>query len=159
MPKTDLFEIRIITASTESWDDPARTGTYPGVEYYINGIPLLDMIREIELPYCEQEGLPELVCAYSLNSKETMCRQFARALEPPKYEGADEVALYSCAACGICDCWSVCCCFREDGGYILMKDFFHNHRNWEYPFEFRFTKENWYSETAKLNAENECAEF
>ena len=146
MPETDKFEIRLIP-TTLTRD---QTVSYPGVEYYINGVPLLDMIRKIEKPYCEKEGSPELVGGYMLNPKEVMRRQFARALEPPRYEDADVVELYCCAECGISDCWSVCCRLQEDGEYIMMKEFFHNHRDWEYPFEFRFTKENWHNEIAKL---------
>ena len=41
----------------------------------------------------------------------------------------------------------------------MMKQISHNHCGRDYPFEFRFTKENWYSEIAKLEKENECAIF
>lgn len=159
MQKTDTFELRLIPRTVEAWEEDDPPVSFIGVDYYINGVPLLDIIREAELPYCEQEDCLELACNYELNPKEVMRRQFARALEPPRYECADVIELYCCADCGICDCWSVCCKFQEDGDHILMKDFYHNHRDWVYPFEFRFRRGNYFSEIKKLGAENVCAEF
>ena len=152
--KTDVLELRLIWNKYEQWDDDTADETkykmVQDVSYYINGIALLDMIRKAEAPYCEAEENPELTADYALNSKQMMLRQFEYALDPnsPFYE--ESIDLFCCAGCLISDCWSVCCTIREEGDFILMTDFYHNHRDWNYPFEFRFAKENFYAELKKL---------
>ena len=144
--KTDTLEVRFVCVKSPSWADFHQ---YLGVDYYINGVSLLDMIREIEKPFFEDEGHPELAGDYGLNSVKIMRRQLERALKD------DEVIeLYCCSECGISGCWSVCCRFVKDGDFIVMKDFEHNHRDLTYPFEFRFAKESFFAEIEKLSAES-----
>ncbi|MBE6870142.1 MAG: hypothetical protein E7494_15540 [Ruminococcus albus] len=153
--KTDTFELRLIPKTVDVWDDQATPLSFIGVDYYINGVSMLDMIRKIEQPYCDAEGIPELACDYELNPQIVMQREFAKIFDPELYKDSEGFELYCCPDCGLSFCWSVCCKFEENGMYILMKDFFHNHREWEYPFEFQFTKDNFFSEISKLETYND----
>lgn len=141
--KIDTFEVRLVWAKCPSWAD---TSQYLGVDYYINGVSLFDMIREIEKPYFDEEGNPELTGDYGLNSVKVMRKQFARA-----FKDDEVIDLYCCAECGFSECWSVYCRFEEDGDFIVMKNFEHNFRDLTYPLEFRFAKENFNEEISKLN--------
>lgn len=121
------------------------------VEYYINGVCLLDMIRACEAPFAERETPPMKPGDYGHNTKGTMAFNFKTALTPGDFSYDYGIELYCCSGCGDSGCWSVVCKFREDGDFILMTDFHHNHReNWKYPFSFRFTRENYDAELQKL---------
>ena len=88
---------------------------------------------------------------YGHNTAEFMKSSLKEALTPDTYNYNDGMYLYSCASCGICGCWSICCIFRETDDFIEMKDFRQNHRkNWIYNLHYRFTKQNFYDELNKL---------
>ncbi|MBR5371334.1 MAG: hypothetical protein IK130_03880 [Oscillospiraceae bacterium] len=147
--QTDILELRLFRKEPPP-DEPDLKPPLC-VEYYINGVCLLDMIREIETPFAEQETPPMKPGDYGHNSREYMAEQFRTALTPGDYYYDYGVELYCCYGCGESGCWSVCCKFREDGGFVLMTEFRHNHRNnWQYPISFRFTRENFDAEMQKL---------
>lgn len=159
--KNDVLEIRLVWNKYEQWDEGSdENPVYKMVlatSYYINGISLLDMIREVEAPYCEAEECPELTASYALNSKEVMRRQFNRALDSNSFFYEEGIGLFCCEACFMICCWSVFCKIREEGDFILMTDFYHNHRDWTYPFVFRFTKEIFFAELKKLEVSTQDA--
>lgn len=142
--RTDTLELRLVWSKSPSWSDSSQ---YLGVDYYINGVSLLDMIREIEKPFFEEEGHPELSGDYGLNSPKGMHWQLARALKDDEY-----IELYCCAECGDSGCWSVCCRLEEEGDFIVMKDFEQNFRDLTFPFEFRFSMQSFLAEIEKLAA-------
>ncbi len=155
--KTDVLELRLIYESipeeylSDDDDEPDEEETaehVPHAAYYINGVSLLDMIREIETPFFEKEGCPELIADYMHLNYRWVRNILADALRPSAAEDDESIALFCCAACGDIDCWTVRCQLRAEGDYILMKDF-HN-GELTYPFAFRFTKENVYAELKKL---------
>lgn len=118
------------------------------VEIIVNGISLLDTIKQIETEYCQKESCPEIAGSYGHNTAEFMKKSLKEALIPDTY---NYINLYCCGDCGFCGCWSVCCTFREKDGLIEMKNFRHNHRDkWTYNLHFRFSKENFYNELDKL---------
>lgn len=158
MAKTDVLELKILWTideiDEETEDEPFQ---YFGVDFIINGVSLFEMIREIEILYFEEEGHPDLAGDYALESADIMHRMIMAVINEKDY--ADEgFSLYCCAECHFADCWGVYCKLKEDGDYMVMKDFEHNHRNLIYPFEFRFTKENFYSEIKKLTSAELYAE-
>lgn len=121
------------------------------VDIIINGVPLLDTIKQIETEYCQQEGCPEIAGDYGHNTAEFMKKSLKEALIPDAYNYNHGIYLYCCRDCGFCGCWSVYCTFSEKDGLIEMKDFRQNHlKNWTYNLNYRFTKENFYNELDKL---------
>lgn len=120
------------------------------VDIIINGVPLLDTIKQIEIEYCQQAGTPEIAGDYGHNTAEYMKKHLDEALIPDTYS-YNGVELYCCESCGVGGCWSVRCTFREKDGFIEMKDFRQNHRkNWNYNLHYCFTKENFFHEINKL---------
>ena len=88
MAKTDILELKILwTVDEETEDEPIP---YLGVDFIINGVSLFDMIREIEIPYFEEEGQPYLAGNYALESAEIMHMIITAVLTEKYY--ADEVA-------------------------------------------------------------------
>jgi len=147
--QTDVLELRLYR-NTPPPDEPDLTPPLI-VEYYINGVCLLDLIRELEAPFAEKEDPPMKPADYGHNPSCYMAEQFSTALTPDDYYYDYGVELYCCSGCGESGCWSVVCKFREDGDHILMTEFHHNHRqNWQYPVSFRFTRENFDAEMRKL---------
>ena len=53
---------------------------YKVVEIYVDGEKLLDIIREIEAPYANEEGYPELAGAYGHISQRTCILVWAQRL-------------------------------------------------------------------------------
>lgn len=157
--KIDTLELRLFWKNIPGEYDPDdkedapdeenAAEQYPSVAYYINGISLLDMVREIETPFFEKEGCPDLIASYMHHTYRNVKRMFTDAFTPSSMEDDADVELFCCKDCGDSGCWSVCCKLREEGNYIIMTDFYHNWRDLTYPFAFRFTKENFYEELRK----------
>lgn len=145
----DTLELRLYRNPPPE-DDPGRSMPLC-VEYYINGTCLLDIIRELEAPFAAQESPPMKPGDYGHNTRGTMAEQFRTARTPGDYYYEYGVELYCCSGCGDPGCWSVCCCFRDEGDFVLMTGFHHNHReNWKYPIQFRFLRENFMAEMLRL---------
>ncbi|MDE6426464.1 MAG: hypothetical protein K2K89_10085 [Ruminococcus sp.] len=153
---TDVLELRLMNydeLNDEYMEDEESDWLKNNkfVDIIINGVPLLDTIKQIETEYCQQEDCPELAGDYGHNTAEYMKKQLTEALLPDTYNYDYGVELYCCSSCGIGGCWSVCCIFRETDGLIEMKGFKHNHRkDWVYNLHYRFSKENFYNELNKL---------
>ena len=160
MEKQDTLELRLFRENItieydpddeeDEADEKDSEEQYLSVAYYINGISLLDMIREIETPFFEKEGCPDLIASYMHHTYRNVKRMFTDALTPGSMKDDEDVELFCCRDCGDSGCWSVCCKLRKEGNYIIMKNFYHNWRDLSYPFMFRFTKENFYAELKKL---------
>ena len=147
----DTLELR--TCRNKQPEDEPDTEMPPAAEFYINGTALLDIIREIEAPFCEQEDCTNLIAAYGYRSKKNLAYALEQGLEPGSYEYDCGTELYCCSGCFDPGCWSVLCSLRADGDSILMTDFRQNHRpNWKYPIGYRFTKENFFAELDKLKS-------
>ena len=154
--KTDVLELRLIYESIpeeylsddDEPDEEETTEQVPHAAYYINGVSLLDMIREIETPFYERRGDPELIANYMHEPYWNVKRMFTDALKPDAVEDDEGIELLCCGACGMPGCWSVRCQIRAEGDYIMMTDFYTG--DLTYPFSFRFTKENVCAELKKL---------
>lgn len=151
----DTLEFKIIPAKdmVEDWMDDWTEDDLSNrflVKIFINGTDLLDIIKAIELPYQTAAGYPENAGDYGHNTVERMEWQFTRVLQPGSYSHAYDVELFCCPDCGVGGCWSVMCRFLKEDGMIIMTDFHHNHRPWEYNLCYRFSEENYNNEIAKL---------
>ena len=151
----DTLEFKIIPAKdmVEDWmDDWTEDDLNNGylVKVFINGMELIDIIRVIELPYQTAAWYPESAGDYGHNTAKHMEWQFREALQPGSYSYDCGIELFCCPDCGVGGCWSVMCRFRKEDGVIIMTDFHHNHRPWEYNLCYRFSEENYNSEIEKL---------
>jgi hypothetical protein len=120
------------------------------VEIYINGRNLIEMVREIEEPFAEREGHPDLAGTYTNIA--------ARVLRPPSmhldgkpeddwYTYKGRVEVLSCGACGGSWCWPLSVRIEVRQESIVWRDFVQPHRDdpciqpvWDYsgfgPFMF-----------------------
>lgn len=121
---------------------------HKAVEVYIDGKKLLDIIREIEVPYAEEEGNPELAGSYGHVSPESLYIDLCRTSleEDPNeqksyYDG--RVYLFCCRDCGEVFCWTVSFRVKEDEEFVYWYDFRNMHRWWGYNLTFKFEKEDY----------------
>jgi hypothetical protein len=124
--------------------DPAD-GTVDAVNVFVNGRNLVDIPREVELPFAAREGKPDLAGSYAGLPPEDVFLPSPRLLgEPTTYYDHDssegKIAVLGCV-CGEPDCWPfrVRITLRED--VVIWSDFEQQHRTaWRYnemgPFVF-----------------------
>lgn len=113
------------------------------VEIYVDGKKLLDIIREIEVPYANEEGYPELAGAYGHISPRELYVDLSTVLIDNSNTCDKRVNLFCCGSCGEIICWSVSFLVKEDERYVYWYDFRHEHRNWEYNLTYKFDKEEY----------------
>ncbi|WP_261574177.1 hypothetical protein [Frankia gtarii] len=96
----DTVEFRIESAAFP-------TGTDTAVEPWVNGVPLRDLARAIELPFAEAEGSPNLAGGYAGLSTDRDVRWPSRHfLGEPRISwfGDGDTVLLGCR-CGDPGCW------------------------------------------------------
>ena len=146
----DILAFNIMTAeeSGEQWLDNDKQKTIPVVQILINGTDLRTVVKQIELPFALLEEdldiAEELAGAYGCIPVEEL---FHEMTQYPK-----DFALFVCSGCGISGCWSVICEMTQNDDSVFWKNFRHNHRDWHYPLEFQFTKENYLQQLEKLKS-------
>lgn len=138
---------------------------YKVTEIYIDGRKLLDIIREIELPYAIEEGRIRRAAGYAgededfsdhagkyghLSPKELymdLNTEAAAAGDPNN----DRAYLFCCENCGEIFCWTVSMKVREDERYVYWYDFEHERRpSWEYNLTYKFEKKEYEEALWKL---------
>ena len=132
-----------------------ETVEFLGQEYIcakivINGIPLLERVTPIELPYARAEGHPDNAGAYNHQQSELLYKQLIG--EWLYYPDAPQVALLTCL-CFDDGCWSLQAECKESEEDVVWRKFFHNHRDeWDYSAlsEFHFEKNQYNEELLKL---------
>jgi hypothetical protein len=79
-----------------------------GVDIFINGRNLIDMVREVELPFAQAEGHPFIAGGYMGLPIDVALWPSRQLLGEPLelYQGAnDKTVLMVCGSCGFSDCW------------------------------------------------------
>lgn len=124
-------------------DDPAK-GIVDAVNVFVNGRNLVDVLREVELPFATREGKPDLAGSYVGLPPEEVILPSPRLLgEPTTYYDHDstegKIAVLGCI-CGDPGCWPfrVRIALRDD--VVIWSGFEQPHRSWRYeemrPFLF-----------------------
>lgn len=96
-----------LTVRLES-DKTEDGATYEAVKLFIDGISLMSLVHDVELPPATREGRPRLAAAYSWPGRLESTRKTLT-------EGASyRVAILECT-CGVPDCWPLL-------AYITVRD-------------------------------------
>ncbi|MBR4085899.1 MAG: hypothetical protein IKK33_16620 [Lachnospiraceae bacterium] len=124
----DVLEFKIINPKgIEDWADDCDIREV--VEIYINGREIVELLKEIEMPWAIKEGEIDLAGTYGhLPPKELYS----------ELNDTEESALLCCDGCGLVGCWSVFVNVEKDEKYVYWKDFRHNHREWKYNISYKF---------------------
>lgn len=115
------------------------------LEILVDGVPLLDLVREAELPYAREEQLeraaefapdpaPLLAGDYTYFSVR-LCGWPSRHYlgEPADVafnQEADEIMLLGCT-CGVAECWALLARVELTDTLVRWSGFRNNHRDWE----------------------------
>lgn len=133
-----------------------KAGPSTVVSIFINDKNLIDIVREIELPYATKEGCPQIAGAYSglyaFNLWDEMIK-----IRKPNVEFPPEVLDCTCGCQG---CWPLSLKIKEKNDVIVWSDFENVYRtnltnpdhNWDYSKlgPFTFDKEQYETEMQKL---------
>lgn len=115
------------------------------MEIVIDDVPLLELVREAELPFARQEQLerqpdfapepaPLLAGDYQSFSRARFGWPSRHYLGEPAEtacnQNDDETMLLGCT-CGIADCWALLARIEIDGAVVRWSGFRNNHRDWD----------------------------
>lgn len=142
MNNIDKLEFKLIDAkkSNEPWAEDCETPIFV-VEIYINGKEVVPILKEIEQPYCDAEGTPEIAGGYGHNLPEDLYKALSEAIIEGTYSNKYGVELLCCRDCGFSGCWSAITHIRQTEDYIYWESFENNHRkNWKYNLSYKFDK-------------------
>lgn len=120
------------------------------VEIYIDGVEITEIFRKIEVPYCEQEGDPNLAGDYGHMPVKELYEDLSEATIEGSYSNKLGVYPVCCGGCGEPGCWSVTFRVRESDEFVWWYGFEHEHREWKYDLEFKFLKSDYLKEMNKL---------
>lgn len=129
----------------KDWKNPPKV-----VEIYVDGVEIAEIYRKIEVPYCEQEGHPNLAGDYGHMPVKELYEDLSEATIEGSYSNKLGVYPVCCGGCGEPGCWSVTFHVRESDEFVWWYGFEHEHRNWEYNLEFKFLKSDYLKEMNKL---------
>ena len=151
---TDTLEFKIIDPKKkgESW---AESGSFPeglrAVEIYINGQELVDIVREIEDPFAQKEGHPNIAGAYGHNTPKFLYKELSEAFDDNSYSSKYGVPLLCCRDCGVWGCWDIDVMVRRDDEFVYWENFRQGHRkNWLYNLSYKFDRTEYEREIEKL---------
>jgi hypothetical protein len=112
---------------------PDRSGEYQPVDILIDGMRLIDLLKQVEAPYAEQEGSPDLAGQYgSLSVRTTFFPSRHLLGEPrPLLQHGEKTAVLICT-CGCEGCWDFACKITVTEQTVTWSEFELVHRNWDY---------------------------
>ena len=110
------------------------------VQIMINDIELVDILRPLEIPFCEQEGAPELAGDYAHCTPRDLYWELTNELFSDDPLEKNDAELLACAACGFSGCWSPTVQIHADAQNVYWDHFSHNHRDWDYGLSFVFDR-------------------
>ena len=148
-------------------EDPAN-GMVDAVEIFINNRNLVDIVREVELPFAQQESKPDLAGSYVGLPPEDIFSPSRRLLgEPSTYydhdHSEDKLAVLGCV-CGEPGCWPLLVRITVEENVVIWDGFEQPFRSkgpysisegraipWEYDLlrPFVFDKAQYLSELSK----------
>jgi hypothetical protein len=118
------------------------------VEIYINGVNLISLLRDHELPFSQEEGNPDLAGGYGGLGPDVAEESgyFLGEINPEDDYWEGKVPIYVCGGCGDEGCWPMLVKIEAREGLVLWSEFEQPHRNdtWDYasfgPFLFDRTQ-------------------
>lgn len=123
----------------------------PRVEMRVDGVPLLDLVREAERPFAMQEGAPDLAGNYAWPP---LTPRLARLLAGgrPGTQRADGVLL-NCE-CGWASCWPLSVRVRTNDRFVVWQDLRQLKRVSRWGYEalepLRFARADYIEEVSKV---------
>lgn len=123
-------------------EDPAA-GLVDAVNIFINGCNLVDMVREVELPFAASEGRPHLAGKYVGLPLEAILFPSRRLLgdREERYDDwGDRISVLGCG-CGVVGCWPLQVVIAATEDRVTWSGFEQPHRRrWDHgalgPFVF-----------------------
>ena len=160
MLKKDKIEFRLINPveKGEEWAEDYMFGSKEprAVEIYINNREIIDILKEIELPFAEEEGHPSLAGGYGHNVPKFLYESLNDAFVEGTYNQQCGVEILCCGDCGFPGCWSAVAYVRQDDDFVYWENFRQNHRkNWKYNLSYKFDRAEYEKEMEKLKGFNE----
>ena len=143
------FEVLDPVKAGETWANMWGS-TNNVVEIIIDGKKLIDVVREIEIPYATEEGHLDLAGAYGHIPPSFL---YADLLDATTDAGLDNslVYLFCCDDCGEPSCWSVVFKVKEEENFIYWYGFEHAHRkDWNYNLTYKFERSAYEQALQKL---------
>jgi hypothetical protein len=155
----DRFEARVDPAGCIRW---SGGGGFQPVELRVNGVGLIELVREIELPYAQSEFdrrvaagetadelgprgalagnylYPDAAKVF-LPSRNLLGASYAQGFQTTLDDARSRKSLLLQCTCGIADCWLLLATITVGDTTIEWSDFCQFHRNWRYdlgPFIF-----------------------
>lgn len=143
-------------------------GGFQQVEMRINGVPLTEIVREIELPYAQREWDQDVADGDTEDDIGPRGSLAGRYLYlPPEYVYAPSENFLGAAydhgfltapddpvngkslllqcTCGIIDCWFLVADITLKGDKVIWSNFQQFHRNWEYACKFAFPRDEYFA--------------
>ena len=155
----DRFEARVDLTSYVAW--PGGGGFQP-VELRINGRGLIDVVREVELPYAQREYDARIAAGAApdelwprgdlagdylylpgnsvfLPSRNLLGQPYAHGFVTEAADPRNQKSLLLQCTCGITECWFLLATITLTDSTVVWSDFCQFHRDWRYdlgPFVF-----------------------
>ncbi len=140
----DIIEFKIVNPQNkEEWIEE-YSNIDAVAEIYINGTEIIDILKPIEQPYCDEEGHPDIAGSYGHNTPKYLYESLMNAMNKESYESKDGVELLCCGGCGYSGCWSTLVFIRDDEKFVYWEKIEHNHRDWKYNLSYKFEKLAYY---------------
>ncbi|UCG17095.1 MAG: hypothetical protein JSV19_03500 [Phycisphaerales bacterium] len=135
-----MTEILHESGSADAIEFDLREGL---VAITVNGRDLVETLRDIELPYAEREGHPDIAGSYcGLPPGDVLppSRHFFGEVSPMYCDWDGKVPILACSSCGEEGCWPMVVRISVTEKVVSWADFEQPHRaEWEYrDLTFRF---------------------
>ena len=152
---TDKLEFKLIdpVQNGEKWadDEIFVRKDLRAVEIYLNGHEIIDILKEIEMPFALDEGHPDIAGGYGHNEPKILYRDLSESLVEGTYNQKYGVELLCCGSCGFSGCWSAVAYVRRDDDFVYWENFKQNHReNWKYDLSYKFDRNEYEKQMEKL---------
>ncbi|QIN82350.1 hypothetical protein GBA63_06555 [Rubrobacter tropicus] len=131
----DTIRFEVDRTDTPAW------GPIDTVDIFVNGRSLLDLVREVELPFATRDGRPDRAGSYVGLPAEAIFMPSRRLLGVPDDRYDDWEGRISVLGCGVVGCWPLHARITVQDDAVVWDDFEQPHRRrWRHdrlgPFVF-----------------------
>jgi hypothetical protein len=114
-------------------EEELGVGLLPTLMPYLNGVPLRDLVRKVELPHARREGRPDLAGSYAGLLDEDVRWPGRHYLGVPvlSWFGDADTVLLGCV-CGEWGCWPFTAFVTVDEETVTWSGYRTGHRDWDY---------------------------
>ena len=125
----EITELMINEIQINRYRDYTKPGYRYNAHIYIDGRSLIEMVREVELPYALAEGSTDIAGSYAWLDIDTLNSNILNL--PRNYNVEEEKATLLGCPCGEDLCWPFSVRIKNEGDKIVWTDFEQSHRNKE----------------------------